>query len=119
MLKKDKTAFFNAHTGQMGIFLVVAIIAVFLVVMGSSIGLFRNTAATQVVLDRRHLQAYYAAKAGINEAIGTRMIPRTNYLSFTDPKNAFYRLSGVTRQNPRRSQECLVWYLSVFYFRGR
>ncbi len=80
--------------------LAVALVIAFIVIGNQAAGLFRQNSAKHVVIERRHLQAYYVAKAGINEALGTRILPRTNYLSFANPQNAFYRTSGYIRSNP-------------------
>jgi hypothetical protein len=91
----------HAYKGQAGSIVLAVILVVSFIVLGNqAAGLFRQNSSKHIVIERRHLQAYYAAKAGINEALGTRMVPRTNYLSLVDPQNSFYRTSGYIRSNP-------------------
>jgi hypothetical protein len=59
--------------------------------------------ATRTVVTKQTLQAYYVGQSGIQEAMATRILPRSNYLNFKTPvgvQQPMYTGSGLVYQNP-------------------
>jgi hypothetical protein len=72
------------------------------------------TNAKRTVVTRQTLQTYYVAEAGIQEALATRMLPRSNYLNFMNPRpagvNPYLPPSGLVFQDPQTQQGLIGVY---------
>lgn len=92
--------------GQAGLMAIAVSIIIALVMAGSTLSNMSSMDAQRNLVDRRSLQAYYVAQAGLQEALATRMLPRSNYLNFVTPPNTpgpvtpYYNNSGLVFQNP-------------------
>jgi type II secretory pathway pseudopilin PulG len=71
-----------AEVGQGGLIAIAVVLLITLTVGGGLLGSMSQQNAHQAILTAQNAQAYYAAQAGVQEAIATRMLPRSNYLNF-------------------------------------
>jgi hypothetical protein len=96
----------QSHSGQAGLMGVAVVILLTLVIGGATLSNFSTIDSKRNIVDRRSMQAYYVAQAGLQEALATRMLPRSNYLNFYTPANTpkpvlpYYNNSGLVFQNP-------------------
>lgn len=68
---------------------IAVVLLITLTVGGGLLGSMSQQNANQAILTAQNAQAYYAAQAGVQEAIATRMLPRSNYLNFdSNPDSA-------------------------------
>lgn len=70
------------HAGQSAILVTVLLCLVVLAGVSASLGVFNQQAAQRNISTKTTLQSYYVAMQGIQEALGTRMIPRSNQLNY-------------------------------------
>ncbi|WP_303673605.1 hypothetical protein [Vampirovibrio chlorellavorus] len=80
--KRAKIRAFSAEAGQGGLIAIAVVLLITLTVGGGLLGSMTQQNANQAILTAQNAQAYYAAQAGVQEAIATRMLPRSNYLNF-------------------------------------
>lgn len=73
---------YNSRPGQGSIVAISVTILLGLVISGFSLSLMSMNNARHSIVTRQNLQTYYTAKAGIMEAVATRMLPRSNYQNF-------------------------------------
>jgi hypothetical protein len=108
-----------AMPGQGGMIAVAITILITLVLVGGSISSMSQLNAQQSVVTKQSLQTFYAAQAGIQEALASRMLPRSNYLNFdaaSDPSNGgkplsekrYYGRSGNIYQDPSNTTRGLI-----------
>jgi hypothetical protein len=91
---------FHAAPGQGGLVAIAVSMVVALVLAATTLSGLTYLNANRTVATKLNLQTYYAAQAGIQEALATRMLPRSNYMSLTSSSNAYYTSSGKVYQNP-------------------
>jgi len=92
-----------AQAGQGGLIAIAVTVLVALVIMAGSLSSMSNMNATRTVVTKQTLQAFYVGQSGIQEAMATRILPRSNYLNFKTPIGAqkpMYAGSGLVYQNP-------------------
>jgi hypothetical protein len=92
----------KSHRGQGILIGVAAILLASLVLMGTGIHEMGWMHTKATVDNKTNLQLYYVAQAGLQEALATRMVPRSNYLAVNTVAGASspYPLSGSVYQNP-------------------
>jgi len=94
------------ETGQAGLLAIAISMIIMLVLVGGTLSNLSAMDSKRNIVDRRSMQAYYVAQAGLQEALATRMLPRSNYLSFISPAGApaavqpYYSNSGLVFQQP-------------------
>ena len=109
----------NAAPGQAGLMIMAISILILLVLGGTTLSNMANMSAKRNIYDRRTMQAYYVAQAGLQEALATRMMPRSNYLNFIQPTGSpavvtpYYNNSGLVFQQPNTQQQLLGVYRYV------
>jgi hypothetical protein len=69
-------------SGQSAILITVLLCLVVLAGVSASLGIFNQQSAQRNISTKSTLQSYYVAMQGIQEALGTRMIPRSNQLNY-------------------------------------
>jgi len=105
--------------GQAGLLAIAVSIIIALVLAGGSLSFMSQQSANRNLVDQRSLQAYYVAQAGLQEALATRMLPRSNYLSFYTPAGTpkpvtpYYNDSGLVFQSPANKTRLLGVYRYV------
>lgn len=109
--------------GAMIAIAVVTLVAIVSMALALNQGAFFN--ARRMVSNRQSLQLYYVAQAGIQEALATRLVPRSNYLNFlryagqNNNTPPLYGLSGRVFQNPANAVNAeLVGYYRYFILGG-
>ncbi|MBK8190100.1 MAG: hypothetical protein IPK79_06575 [Vampirovibrionales bacterium] len=102
---------------------VVTLVAIVSMALALNQGAFYN--ARRMVSNRQSLQLYYVAQAGIQEALATRFVPRTNYLNFlrysgqNNNTPPLYGLSGKVFRNPANAVNSeLIGYYRYFVLGG-
>lgn len=107
----------TAASGQAGLVAVAVTILIALVLGSTMVSGLTRTNATRTIATKQSLQTYYVAQAGIQEALASRMLPRSNFLnnSATQAVNAYYRQSGrvYTQPDPVAPQGLLGRYQYV------
>lgn len=103
--------------GQAGLIAIAVSLVIMLVIGGASLSSLSTLNSQRNIMDHRTMQAYYIAQAGMQEALATRMMPRSNYLNFvTQPAGApavippYYNNSGLVYQQPNTKQQLLGVY---------
>lgn len=87
--------------GQGGLIAVAVTILVALVLGATTLSGLSMLNASRSVAIKQSLQTYYAAQAGIQEAVASRMVPRSNYLNFNTTNNKeYYSRSGLVFKDP-------------------
>lgn len=87
--------------GQAGLIAVAVTILVALVIGSTTLSGMSMLSANRTVALKQSLQTYYAAQAGIQEAVASRMVPRSNYLNFNLTNNKeYYSRSGLVFKDP-------------------
>lgn len=79
--------------GQGGLVAIAITVLIALVLAGTSITGLTYSNAERSVVSKQSLQTYYIAQSGLQEAIATRMIPRSNYYNYVNP-------NGNAQPNP-------------------
>ena len=74
---------YTKESGQGGLVAIAMTILVAMAVVGLSLAELSKTTATRTVANKQATQAYYIAMSGIQEALATRMVPKSNYYNFT------------------------------------
>ncbi len=108
-----------AHAGQGGLLAAAITIVLGLVMVGATLSTLSQQNAQHSVVTKQSLQTYYAAEAGVQEALASRMLPRSNAVNFNssaDSNNGslpvsdkkFYTRSGFIYQNPADITKGLV-----------
>lgn len=93
----------SAESGQGGLIAVAITIMIALVLGATTLSGMSMLNASRTVAMKQTLQTYYAAQAGIQEAIATRMVPRSNYLNFnTASTKEYYSRSGLIYTDPSK-----------------
>jgi len=99
-------------SGQAGLLAVAITILIALVLAATSIAGLSAMNAKRSVAIKQSLQTYYAAQAGLQEALATRMVPRSNYWNFntagfkkgsvnlSQDQLRYFTRSGLIYQNP-------------------
>ncbi len=110
----------SAKAGQGGLIAIAVVLLLTLSIGGGLLGSMTQQNANQAILTEQNAQAYYAAQAGVQEAIATRMLPRSNYLNFDiNPdsadgikysQKAYYRISGEISQNLKTNNKTIAKY---------
>lgn len=94
----------RAFAGQGALIATAVITLVAMVTMALALNQAAYYNARRTVSTRESLQLYYVAQAGIQEALATRFVPRTNYLNFiqnqVNVNPPYYGLSGNVYQDP-------------------
>lgn len=94
----------SACKGQGALIATAVITLVAMVTMALALNQAAYYNARRTVSTRESLQLYYVAQAGIQEALATRFVPRTNYLNFIQNQGnvnpPYYGLSGRAFQDP-------------------
>ncbi len=83
----DMTSRFQAQSGQSALIGVVGLILLTVALIASANTFMQQSSKNRNVVDTLSIQTYYVANAGIQEAIATRFLPRSNFLSFVNPAN--------------------------------
>lgn len=99
-----------AQPGQGGLVAIAISMVVALVLAATTISGLSYLNAKRSVVTMQSLQTYYAAQAGIQEAIAIRMVPNTNYLTLAGSANAFYTRTGKIYQNPSDTSKGVIGY---------
>ncbi|MEM0952157.1 MAG: hypothetical protein AAGI66_08465 [Cyanobacteria bacterium P01_H01_bin.74] len=86
--------------GQGGLLAIAFVVLIAIVITGASISQFQNSSAVRTVVTKQSLQSFYAAEAGIQEALATRMLPRSNHYNFSGSSKNYYSRSGSVFANP-------------------
>lgn len=105
--------------GQAGMIAIAVTVLLALVIAGASLSNMSQLNANQSVVTKQSLQTYYAAQAGIQEALASRMLPRSNYLNFdtaSDPSNGgqpvankqYFSRSGNIYRDPSNTNSGLI-----------
>jgi hypothetical protein len=100
----------RAARGQGGLVAIAVSMVVALVLAATTISGLSYLNAKRSVVTMQSLQTYYAAQAGIQEAIATRMMPGSNYLALYGSPNAYYTRSGKIYQDPSNTAKGVVGY---------
>jgi hypothetical protein len=100
----------SSAPGQGGLIAVAITILIALVLASTSLSDFASLNAKRSVVTKESLQTYYIAQAGIQEAMASRMVPRSNYLNFSAVKPPFLASSGLVYQDPATKQNLLGEY---------
>jgi len=101
--KNSITQSLPAQPGQGGLIAIAVTVLVALVIMAGSLSSMSNMNAIRTVVTKQTLQAYYVGQSGIQEALATRILPRSNFLNFKTPvgsQKPMYTGSGLVYQNP-------------------
>lgn len=109
----------SATSGQGGMVAIAVTILLTLVIAGASLSNMSQLNAKQSVVTKQSLQTYYAAQAGVQEALASRMLPRSNYLNFdtaSDPSNGgdpvsskrYFGRSGSIYRDPNNTSQGLI-----------
>jgi hypothetical protein len=85
--------------GQAALIVTLIICVVILVTVNVSISMLNNQSTKLLITSTKSLQSYYVAMHGIQEAMATRMVPRSNQMNFTNPAAAAYPHSGRVYNN--------------------
>lgn len=80
--------------GQGAIIIFVIFIVVILLIVGVTLSLSQSKAITRVVYAESNMRTYYAAQAGIQEVMATRLVPRSNLYAIN------YSIAGGAGGNP-------------------
>jgi hypothetical protein len=100
--------------GQGSLLAVAVTLLVSFIIAGSMMVGLNQMNAKRVVVTEQTLQTYYVAQAGIQEALATRMVPRSNYLNFLPTKptgvTPYINASGMVYQDPRTQQNLVGVY---------
>ncbi len=89
--------------GQGGLVAVAITILIALVLAGAGLSGLTYSNAERSVVTKQSLQTYYVAQSGLQEALATRMVPRSNYYNYINPPgnpDPYYPTSGRVFQNP-------------------
>lgn len=86
-------AMIKSESGQGGLFISALITMLAITFLGLSLSMTSYVNARRAVTTKQSSQLYYLAHAGIQEALASRFLPRTNYLNFL-------KYIGVTNNNP-------------------
>lgn len=110
----------SAQLGQGGLIAIAVVLLITLTVGGGLLGSMSQQNANQAILTAQNAQAYYAAQAGVQEAIATRMLPRSNYLNFDINRDtvdgipysskAYYRSSGRISKSLDTNDQVIAKY---------
>ncbi|MBY0403750.1 MAG: hypothetical protein K2X66_07605 [Cyanobacteria bacterium] len=84
----------SKKAGQSALFITLIACVVILVSVNVSIGLFNQQSGKRLIASTKALQSYYVAMHGIQEAMATRMVPRSNQMNFSNRRFAAYPHSG-------------------------
>lgn len=68
--------------GQSVATLTIIITVLVVLAIGTSLSLFNQQSAQRSLSSKKALQSYFVAMQGVQEALGNRMVPRTNQLNF-------------------------------------
>ncbi len=68
----------RSNAGQGGIILFSIFIVVIMLVVGVTLSQSQAKSVTRVLYTESNLKTFYAAQAGIQEALASRLIPRSN-----------------------------------------
>ncbi|HEY9744766.1 MAG TPA: hypothetical protein V6C99_00955, partial [Oculatellaceae cyanobacterium] len=105
----------NPTANGQGALVAIAVTMLIALVLGatSMTGLMQMN-SKRTVVTRQSLQTYYVAQAGIQEALATRMVPRSNALNFmsTMPGKAYpyYSASGLVYEDPVNRKKLIGVY---------
>ncbi len=123
--EKRKTG--NIAVGQGALIAVAVITLVAMATMALALNQAAFYNSKRIISNRQSMQLYYVAQAGIQEALATRFVPRTNYLNFLQyagaaggPHNTpLYGLSGrVFRDASSTNNNELIGYYRYFIVGG-
>ncbi len=123
----DITTVRKSFVGQGALVAVAVITLVAMATMALALNQSAFYNAKRIVSSRQSMQLYYVAQAGIQEALATRFVPRTNYLNFLEyagagggPHNTpLYGLSGrVFRDASSTDDDELVGFYRYFIIGG-
>lgn len=103
---------FSATRGQAGLIAVAITVLIALILGAVTITGLTNMQSKRTITARGTLQSYYVAQAGVQEALATRMLPRSNYLSFNPPAGIppYFPSSGLVFRQPATQTELLGVY---------
>jgi hypothetical protein len=99
-----------ACRGQGGLVAIAVSLVVALVLAATTLSGLSYLNAKRSVVTMQSLQTYYAAQAGIQEAIATRMMPGSNYLALAGSPNAYYTRTGKIYQDPSNTNKGVIAY---------
>lgn len=97
-------------SGQGGLIAVAITMVIAMVLASSVLTGISSQNAVRAVSTKQSLQTYYVAQAGIQEALASRMVPRTNYLNFVAAQTPYLSQSGLIYQDPINRQKLLGQY---------
>jgi hypothetical protein len=106
----------SAHPGQGALIAIAVTIMIALVLGGTTMSSLMQMNSKRTVITRQSLQTYYVAQAGIQEALATRMLPRSNALNFmnkaTLPTGAspYFPDSGLVYEDPGKQRGLIGVY---------
>jgi hypothetical protein len=94
----------KSRVGQGGLIAIAVTVVVTLVLVSGAMSGMSALNASRTVVTKQTLQSYYIAQSGIQEALATRMVPRSNLLNFSASAAAaqtpVYAGSGLVYRNP-------------------
>lgn len=102
--------------GQAALIAVAVTIMIALVLGGTTMSSLMQQNSMRTVVTRQSLQTYYIAQAGIQEALATRMLPRSNTLNFLSkaslPTSAspYFPDSGLVYEDPANKRNLIGVY---------
>ncbi len=96
----------SCHSGNAGLAAIAITILLMLTLIGTSISRMSFFNAQRTVVNKQSLQTYYVAQAGIQEALATRLVPRSNYLNsgVVPGADPLFEESGHVYQDPVNQQ---------------
>jgi hypothetical protein len=92
----------KSHHGFSGLLAFAILMMTGLILSADSLSQMNMSNARRSIVSEQDLQLYYVAQGGIQEALGTRMVPRSNWynLVINPAVPAYLRTSGRVYENP-------------------
>jgi hypothetical protein len=104
----------QARAGQSALIAVAVTMLLALILMGLSVVTLNSSNINRMTAQDQSLQSYYVSQAGIQEAIASRIGPRSNFLNFRPanlrPLPPQYALSGKVYENPANLTKMIGMY---------
>lgn len=101
----------EGHSRGQGSLIAVAIaILLALILISGGLSGLNTMNSNRSVVTKQTLQTYYVAQAGVQEALASRMLPRTNALNFVTAQAPYFNQSGLVYQDPINRQGLLGEY---------
>ncbi|MEW5820474.1 MAG: hypothetical protein AB1782_09820, partial [Cyanobacteriota bacterium] len=89
----------RSNLGQGAVILFAIFIVVILLIVGVTLSTSQTKAVTRVIYSEANLKTYYAAMAGIQEALATRLVPRSNVYAIQTKLGSDANVSNLSTYN--------------------